>query len=44
MRSFITGTFTNTIKGDQNKENEMGRACNVFGRNEKCIENFGRKT
>jgi len=29
---------------DQIMEGEMGRACSTRVRNEKCIQNFGRKT
>jgi hypothetical protein len=28
---------------DQIKEDEMGKACNVNGGDEKCIQNFGCK-
>jgi len=29
---------------DQIKEDEMGGACSTHGKNEKCIQYFGRKT
>jgi len=29
---------------DQIKEDEMGVACSAHGRNEKCMQYFGRKT
>jgi hypothetical protein len=31
----------NVIKVIKSKKNEIGRACNTHGRDEKCIQNFG---
>jgi hypothetical protein len=28
---------------DQIKKNEMGRTCGTYGRQESCIQDFGRK-
>jgi len=30
--------------GNQIKKNEMGRACGMYGRQERCIQGFGGKT
>jgi len=43
MRSFITCKL-HIILGDQIKEDEIGRACIMHGRDEKCIQCFGWKT
>jgi len=34
---FVTKFYT----GDQIKKNEMGRACGTYGRQERCIYDFG---
>jgi hypothetical protein len=43
MRSFITCMLHHILSGDQVKEDEMGGACSMHGRCEKCIQNFGGK-
>ena len=30
--------------GDLIKQDEMGMACDMYGREQKCIQGFGRKT
>jgi hypothetical protein len=32
------------LVGDQVMKDEMGRACSMHRRDEKCIQNFGQKT
>jgi hypothetical protein len=44
MRSFINCTFDQIFLGDKFQKDDMGRACNMHKRREKCIQNFYRKT
>jgi hypothetical protein len=44
MRSFITCTLRKYYQGDKVKEDEMGRRCSTYGRDEKFIVNFCWKT
>jgi len=44
MRSFVIVRFTKYYYGDQIEEDETGRACSTYGRDDKCIKNVGRKT
>jgi hypothetical protein len=30
--------------GDQIKKNEMGRACGIYGRRERCIQGFAEES
>jgi hypothetical protein len=32
------------FSGDKIEKNEMGRACSTFGREKRCIQDFGRET
>jgi hypothetical protein len=32
------------LSSDSIKKNEMGRACSMYGEEERCIEDFGGKT
>ena len=34
--------FTKYYMGDQIKNNEMGGACSTYGKQERCIQGFGR--
>jgi len=43
MRSFVT-FILHQILCDQVEDNEMDGACSAHGRDEKCAQNFGRKT
>jgi len=43
MRSFITCMLRKTLSWDEVKQNEMGRACNMHGRDEKCVHSSARK-
>jgi len=36
--------FIKYCYGDQMKEDEMDRECSTHGRDEKYVQNFGRKT
>ena len=36
--------LTKCCTGDQIKNNEMGRACNKYGGEERCIQGFGGET
>jgi hypothetical protein len=40
----ILYTSPNYYLGDQVREDEVGDACIIYGRNEKCIQYFGWKT
>jgi hypothetical protein len=45
IRSFITTLrFANYYEGDKIKKGEMGGQCSMHGIDEKCIQNFRRKT
>jgi hypothetical protein len=33
--------LTKNHSGDQIKKNEMGKACGMYGRQERCIQGFG---
>jgi len=41
MGSFKKYTFHQVYSDDQGKENEMGGACSIYGREEKCRRGFG---
>jgi hypothetical protein len=32
------------FSGDQIEKNEMGGACSIYGRQERCIQDFGGET
>jgi hypothetical protein len=36
--------LTKYYSGDQIKKNEMDRACDTYGRQERCVQGFGAKT
>jgi hypothetical protein len=44
MRSLIIFRSHRILLGGKIKENEIGGTCSMRGRNEKCVQNFGRKT
>jgi hypothetical protein len=44
MRSFLTVCFNRYYYGHHIKEEEIGMACRIHGKHEKCIQNFGWKT
>jgi hypothetical protein len=43
-RSFLLCTPHKYYSGDQIKKNEMGEACSTYGRQKRCIQDFGRET
>jgi len=44
MRTFITVLFSKHYQGNQIEEEEEEEMRGTHGRNENCIQNFGRKT
>jgi len=38
MKSFMIFTFTNYYQVDEVKEYKMGRACGIYGGEQKCIQ------
>ena len=44
VKSILICTCHQYYSGDQIKKNEMGGTYGVFGRGEKCIQNFGAQT
>jgi len=43
-RDRIFGLFIKYYYGDQVKEGEMARTCNIYEGDEKCIQNFSQRT
>jgi hypothetical protein len=43
MMNFITSTLYQILLDEQVKEEEMGRACSMHGRDQKRIQNFSQK-
>jgi len=37
-------TANKILLGDQIKKNEMGRACDTYGRQKRCTQDFGGET
>ena len=44
MRSFMLCCPHQILLIDQNVKNEVGGACSMYGREEKCIQSFGGET
>ena len=44
MKSLMTCIPTLLLFRDQIEKNEMGRAYNTYGGEERCIQDFGRET
>ena len=42
--SFLSIVLTKYCPGNQIKKNEMGRACGMYGREDRCTHGFGVKT
>jgi len=44
LRSLMICTDNQILLGDQIEKNEMGRACSMYGRQKRCIQDFGGET
>jgi hypothetical protein len=44
MKGFTASPLYRCYGGDQVKDGEMGRTCNMHDRDQKCAENFSRET
>jgi hypothetical protein len=42
-RNFMICTHHQYYSGDEIEKNEMGGACSMYGRKERCIQDIGRE-